>query len=489
MRRLNRYVEEQAPWQLAKDPARAEDLDRVLRTLVEGLRVLTVLLHPWLPLTSVKLLETLGAPDLSLSGARLGAGSAGRGGAPGPALPQAAAPGRGGVIDSHTHLSSCAEPDAELVAEAARAGVRRILTVGMDGPSCREALWAARELDGVRAAIGRHPNHATGFGDDDADELAELAAGGRELVAAVGETGLDFFRDTAPRARPGARLPRPARARPRPGQAGRHPHARGGGGDARDAPRPRRRPRRRAALLLDARPPRRVPRARLVDLLRRERDLPGQRRARRRRRARPRRPPARRDRRAVPHAAAGPQGAQPPRAGAPHRPLPGRAPRPGTRGARGGRSSATARGSSAGERDARRPDPAQPAPPAPVRRAPEARPRPELPRRLEHPRRHRACRRADARRTSCSRSAAASASSASTSRPGRRTSTWWRSTPRSCPRCATRSTPTRTRRSTSPTRWRSTSRRSTPRRRRSSPTCPTASRPARSCARSRSCPP
>jgi methionyl-tRNA synthetase len=77
VRRLNRYVEEQAPWQLAKDVARAEELDRVLRTLAEGLRVLTVLLHPWLPLTSAKLLETLGAPDLSLSGARLGAGALG----------------------------------------------------------------------------------------------------------------------------------------------------------------------------------------------------------------------------------------------------------------------------------------------------------------------------------------------------------------------------------------------------------------------------
>ena len=42
VRRLNRYVEEQAPWSLAKDPARAEDLDRVLRTLAEGLRVAMV---------------------------------------------------------------------------------------------------------------------------------------------------------------------------------------------------------------------------------------------------------------------------------------------------------------------------------------------------------------------------------------------------------------------------------------------------------------
>jgi methionyl-tRNA synthetase len=75
VRRLNRYVEEQAPWQLAKDPFRAEDLDRVLATLIEGLRVVTVLLYPYLPETSVRLLEALGAPELTLACARLGAGS------------------------------------------------------------------------------------------------------------------------------------------------------------------------------------------------------------------------------------------------------------------------------------------------------------------------------------------------------------------------------------------------------------------------------
>jgi methionyl-tRNA synthetase len=71
VRRLNRYVEEQAPWQLAKDDARAGDLDRVLRTLAEGLRVVTVLLSPWLPESSPKLLDALGTPDLSLAGAVL----------------------------------------------------------------------------------------------------------------------------------------------------------------------------------------------------------------------------------------------------------------------------------------------------------------------------------------------------------------------------------------------------------------------------------
>jgi methionyl-tRNA synthetase len=73
VRRLNRYVEEQAPWQLSKDPDRAADLDRVLHTLAEGLRVVTVLLAPWIPEASTKLLTALGTPDASLDSARLGA--------------------------------------------------------------------------------------------------------------------------------------------------------------------------------------------------------------------------------------------------------------------------------------------------------------------------------------------------------------------------------------------------------------------------------
>ncbi len=74
VRRLNRYVEEQAPWQLAKDDARAGDLDRVLRTLAEGIRCVTVLLWPYLPASCERLLAALGAPGLSLAGAALGMG-------------------------------------------------------------------------------------------------------------------------------------------------------------------------------------------------------------------------------------------------------------------------------------------------------------------------------------------------------------------------------------------------------------------------------
>jgi methionyl-tRNA synthetase len=60
VRRLNRYVEEQAPWKLAKDPAEAERLDVVLRSLADGLRVVTVLLHPYMPETTARLMDALG---------------------------------------------------------------------------------------------------------------------------------------------------------------------------------------------------------------------------------------------------------------------------------------------------------------------------------------------------------------------------------------------------------------------------------------------
>jgi TatD DNase family protein len=101
------------------------------------------------------------------------------------------------VIDSHTHLEFCEPPDAELVAAAAEAGVDRIVTVGTDGVSCRAALAAAEDFPQVYAAIGRHPNSATGFDDADLAELQALAA--HEKCVAIGETGLDFYRDYAPR--------------------------------------------------------------------------------------------------------------------------------------------------------------------------------------------------------------------------------------------------------------------------------------------------
>ena len=100
------------------------------------------------------------------------------------------------MIDSHTHLGLCEPSNAELVAAADDAGVRRIVTVGTNGASCREALAAAEDFPQVYAALGRHPNESTAFDDADFAELRALAA--HEKCVAIGETGLDYYRDYAP---------------------------------------------------------------------------------------------------------------------------------------------------------------------------------------------------------------------------------------------------------------------------------------------------
>jgi len=101
------------------------------------------------------------------------------------------------VIDSHAHLDHCSRDEADLIADAERAGVRRVLAIGMDGASCRAALAAAEAFPQVHAAIGRHPNSATGFDDADLAELEALAA--HERCVAIGETGIDHYRDHTPR--------------------------------------------------------------------------------------------------------------------------------------------------------------------------------------------------------------------------------------------------------------------------------------------------
>ena len=102
------------------------------------------------------------------------------------------------MIDSHTHLDRGPAPEAELVEAGRAAGVKRILTIGMDADSCRKALAAADAHDEVYAALGRHPNVATGYDDAVTEDLRDLARHPR--CRAIGETGLDHYRDYAPRA-------------------------------------------------------------------------------------------------------------------------------------------------------------------------------------------------------------------------------------------------------------------------------------------------
>jgi TatD DNase family protein len=72
-----------------------------------------------------------------------------------------------------------------------------MVTVGTDGASCRAALAAAEDFPQVYAAIGRHPNSAAGFDDADLAELEALAS--HDKCVAIGETGLDYYREHAPR--------------------------------------------------------------------------------------------------------------------------------------------------------------------------------------------------------------------------------------------------------------------------------------------------
>jgi methionyl-tRNA synthetase len=78
VRRCNRYVEERAPWQLAKDPASADALDQTLASLAEAVRVISVLLAAYIPESTAKLLDTLGAPDVSIAGAAFARTGGGR---------------------------------------------------------------------------------------------------------------------------------------------------------------------------------------------------------------------------------------------------------------------------------------------------------------------------------------------------------------------------------------------------------------------------
>jgi TatD DNase family protein len=100
------------------------------------------------------------------------------------------------VIDTHAHLAALDDPE-DAIARAREAGVTRILTVGTAVDDCRRALAIAEAHDGVFAILGIHPHEAGETTGADLAELRELH--GHPKAVAVGETGLDWFRDYAPR--------------------------------------------------------------------------------------------------------------------------------------------------------------------------------------------------------------------------------------------------------------------------------------------------
>jgi len=100
------------------------------------------------------------------------------------------------VIDTHAHLDALDDPSAA-VARARDAGVTRILTVGTNVEMCRQALAFADRHDEVYAILGIHP-HAAGEVDDNAVGAVRGMLDHPRAVA-VGEIGLDYYRDYAPR--------------------------------------------------------------------------------------------------------------------------------------------------------------------------------------------------------------------------------------------------------------------------------------------------
>jgi TatD DNase family protein len=97
------------------------------------------------------------------------------------------------VVDTHCHLDSCKAEPSEVVGRALAAGVTKLATVGTDRDSVATVGRLATEHDEVFKIVGLHPNNAEGF-----DGWVPEGEAREPKVVAVGETGLDYYRDYAP---------------------------------------------------------------------------------------------------------------------------------------------------------------------------------------------------------------------------------------------------------------------------------------------------
>ncbi|HEY8745988.1 MAG TPA: TatD family hydrolase [Chloroflexota bacterium] len=102
------------------------------------------------------------------------------------------------TIDTHVHLDAAAFADdlVPVVQRAVAAGVTQMVSIGTDLPSSRKAVELAKRFPGVWASVGVHPHEAAHCPDSLEGDLTALAADPH--VVAIGETGLDFYRNLAP---------------------------------------------------------------------------------------------------------------------------------------------------------------------------------------------------------------------------------------------------------------------------------------------------
>lgn len=103
------------------------------------------------------------------------------------------------LVDTHAHLDmeQFAEDRREVIARARDSAVNMIITVGTDLESSKKAVKLTEDNPGIYAAVGFHPHSAQGINEDDVTSLTELTSHRR--VVALGEMGLDYYRNYSPR--------------------------------------------------------------------------------------------------------------------------------------------------------------------------------------------------------------------------------------------------------------------------------------------------
>ncbi len=103
------------------------------------------------------------------------------------------------LIDTHAHLQmkDYNNDRDEVIARAAAEGVNYIINASFDLPSSQQAVKLAEEYENLYAAVGVHPHDAKSLDDRTLEALRELSK--HPKVVAIGEMGLDFYRDLSPR--------------------------------------------------------------------------------------------------------------------------------------------------------------------------------------------------------------------------------------------------------------------------------------------------
>ncbi|MBC7813713.1 MAG: TatD family hydrolase [Burkholderiales bacterium] len=103
------------------------------------------------------------------------------------------------LIDTHCHLNfdSYDTDRADIITRAAAVGVTRVINPGINAETSRAALELTRQYAGVYAAVGIHPNSTSSFAENDLTWIEELAR--QPKVVAIGEIGLDYYRDSSPK--------------------------------------------------------------------------------------------------------------------------------------------------------------------------------------------------------------------------------------------------------------------------------------------------